>query len=112
MTQHLSVSASVSFAPGVGDKRVHQSVHPAQVSVLYDHLDCAGRLDPRAVPGRNLIRRKRHVHRGLRRRKGPNQSFRCEFLCYALHLGQQIGRRSDLSCPGDIMEVWIAVDTS
>jgi hypothetical protein len=52
------------------------------------------------------------MHRGLRRRKGPNQSVRCEFLCYALHLGEQIGRRSDLSCPGDIMEVWIAVDTS
>lgn len=112
MTQHFSVSASVSFAPGVGDKRVHQSVHPAQVSALYDHLDCAGRLDPRAISGRNLIRRTRHVHRGLRRRKGLNQSFRCEFLCHALHLGQQIGRRSDPSRPGNIMEASIAIDTS
>ena len=111
MTQ-LSVSAPFSRASGVGDKRPAQPPHPAQVSVLYDHLDCAGRLDPRVIPGRNLIRRTRHVHRGLCRGKGPNQSLRCEFLCHALHLGQQIGRRSDPSRPDNIMEASIAIDTS
>jgi hypothetical protein len=104
MMQHLSVSAPVSFVSDVGDKSAAQMAHPAQVLLLYDRLDCAGRLDPRAIPGRSLIRRTRHEHSWLRRRKGPNQSLWFELLCHALHLGPQTQRRSPLSRPGDIME--------
>ena len=78
MNLHHSVTASVAFASGFGAKRTHrwcQSAHPAQMSILHDHLQCAGRLDPRVIPNHNLFSMMPYVHRGLPPCLGPAGPF-------------------------------------